>query len=98
LTVDHPILRIENGPQPVEVGANSRSTVAFDASAIASGKVQVTAVVRAADGTNLSEPTTFTVRVSPTSDWIYWALGAVALVVIIIGIARMALRPRPPRD
>lgn len=95
LSVDHPILRIESGPQPVDVGADSRSTVSFQASAISSGRVAVTAVVRSEDGTVLGEPTTFTVRVSPTSDWIYWLLGGLAGVVILIGIVRTVLRRHP---
>jgi hypothetical protein len=95
LTVEHPILRVESGPQPVEVGAGSRSTVGFQATAIASGRVSVTATLRAADGTVLGEPTVFSVRVSPTSDWIYWVLGGLAGAVIAIGVARMVLRRRP---
>jgi hypothetical protein len=95
LTVEHPILRIENGPQTVEVGADSRSTVGFEAIAIASGRVSVTATLRAPDGTVLGEPTQFSVRVSPTSDWIYWVLGGLAAVVIVIGLVRTALRRRP---
>lgn len=94
LTVAHPILRIESGPQPVQVSAQSRSTVGFEASAIASGRVSVTATLRAADGTVLGEPTRFSVRVSPTSDWIYWVLGGLAGLVIAIGVARMAWRRR----
>lgn len=95
LTVEHPILRVESGPQPVEVGAGSRSTVGFQATAIASGRVSVTATLRAPDGTVLGEPTVFSVRVSPTSDWIYWVLGGVAGAVIAIGVARTVLRRRP---
>ena len=95
LAVDHPVLRIESGPQPVDVGADSRSTVSFQASAIASGRVSVTAVVRTEDGIILGEPTTFTVRVSPTSDWIYWLLGGLAGLVILIGIVRTVLRRHP---
>jgi len=94
LSVEHPILRIESGPQPVEVGAGSRTTVGFDATAIASGQVLVTAVVRAPDGTTLGDPSSFTVRVSPTAEWIYWVLGALAVLVILVGIARTVLRRR----
>ena len=95
LTVEHPILRVESGPQPVEVGAGSRTTVGFQATAIASGRVSVTATLRAPDGTVLGEPTQFSVRVSPTSDWIYWVLGGLAGVVLAIGVARTMLRRRP---
>lgn len=94
LVVDHPILRVESGAQPVEVGADSRTTVAFEATSIATGRVQITATLRAPDGTVLAEPTTFTVRVSPTSDWIYWVLLALAGGVILIGIVRTTLRRR----
>lgn len=92
LTVDRPILRIESGPQPVDVGGMSRSTVGFDATAIASGRVSVTAIVRAADGTALSEPSTFEVRVSPTASWIYWVLGALGGLIILIGVIRTVRR------
>ena len=51
----------------------------------------------AADGTALSEPSTFEVRVSPTAEWIYWVLGALAGVVIVIGVIRTAMR-RHPKD
>ncbi|KAB7745519.1 hypothetical protein GA707_06265 [Nostocoides sp. F2B08] len=95
LTVEDPILRVESGPQPVEVGADSRTTVGFDAVAIASGRVDVTATLRAPDGTILSEPTAFSVRVSPTSDWIYWVLGALAGLVLVIGVVRTVTRRRP---
>jgi hypothetical protein len=95
LVVAHPILRIESEPQPVEVGPGSRSTVAFEATAIASGRVTVTATLRAPDGTVLGEPTTFSVRVSPTSDWIYWVLGGLAAAVIVVGIVRTVLRRHP---
>jgi hypothetical protein len=95
LTVEDPILRVESGPQPVEVGADSRTTVGFDAVAIASGRVEVTATLRGPDGTVLGEPTSFSVRVSPTADWIYWVLGGLAGVVIVIGVVRTATRRRP---
>ena len=62
---------------------------------IASGRVSVTAVVTTADGTVVGGPTTFTVRVSPTSDWIYWVLGGIAGLVIVIGAVRTVLRRRP---
>ena len=95
LTVEHPILRVESGPQPVVVGPGSRTTVGFEASAIASGRVSVTATLRAPDGTVLGEPTQFSVRVSPTSDWIYWVLGTLAALVLAIGVARTVMRRRP---
>ena len=95
LTVEDPILRVESGPQPVEVGADSRTTVGFDAVAIASGRVDVTATLRAQDGTILSEPTAFSVRVSPTADWMYWVLGALAGLVLVIGVVRTVSRRRP---
>lgn len=95
LVVDHPILRIESGAQQVEVSADSRTTMGFEASSIATGRVQITATLRAPDGTVLADPTTFTVRVSPTSDWIYWVLLALAGGVILIGIVRTVLRRRP---
>ena len=95
LTVEDPILRVESGPQPVEVGAASRTTVGFEAVSIASGRVDVTATLRAPDGTVLGEPTSFSVRVSPTSDWIYWVLGASAAGVIVIGVVRTVTRRRP---
>ena len=95
LVVDQPILRVESGAQPVEVGADSRTTVGFEASSIATGRVKITATLRAPDGTVLAEPTTFTVRVSPTSDWIYWVLLALAGGVILIGVVRTVLRRRP---
>lgn len=95
LVVEHPILRVESGAQPVEVGADSRTTVGFEASSIATGRVEITATLRAPDGTVLADPTTFTVRVSPTSDWIYWVLVALAGGVILIGVVRTVLRRRP---
>ena len=95
LAVEDPILRVESGPQPVEVGADSRTTVGFDAVAIASGRVDVTATLRAPDGTVLGEPTSFTVRVSPTADWIYWVLGGLAGLVLVIGVVRTVTRRGP---
>lgn len=95
LTVENPILRIESGPQSVEVGADSRTTLGFDAVAIASGRVDVTATLRAPDGTILAEPTEFSVRVSPTADWIYWVLGGLGGLVLVIGVVRTVTRRRP---
>jgi hypothetical protein len=95
LTVENPILRIESGPQSVEVGADSRTTLGFDAVAIASGRVDVTATLRAPDGTILAEPTEFSVRVSPTADWIYWVLGGLGGLVLVIGLVRTVTRRRP---
>ena len=95
LTSDHPILQIESEPQVLEVGPGSRSTMAFNAAASASGRATLTATIRAPDGTVLGEPTSFDVRVSPTSEWIFWVLGAVAGIVLVIGIVR-TLRRRGP--
>ena len=60
-----------------------------------SGRVDVTATLRAPDGTILSEPTAFSVRVSPTADWMYWVLGGLAGLVLVIGVVRTVTRRRP---
>lgn len=92
------LLRFHDPQQTVQIGASSRATVRFQANGVAAGQVQVDTVLSTPDGLVLgSTPgraTQLTVNVRPTSSWIYWALGIVAGLVLVVGLAR-SLRSAP---
>ncbi len=90
-------LRITEQPEPVAIGPNSRTTVRFRVTAVAAGQVPVEAQLSTPNGTPLSEPEDLLVRVQPTSTWIYWALGIVAGLILVLGLYR-SLRPQPVPD
>ncbi len=88
-------LRIIEQPPDITIGPESRATVQFRARAIAAGQVPVRATLSTPGGLAIGEEQEVSVQVRPTGIWIYWVLGAVAGVILILGLAR-ALRPRPP--
>lgn len=91
---DKNLLRIIDQPEPLSVGAESRATVSFTARAVTRGQTTVTARLTAPNGTVLGDDARVSVRVQPTGVWIYWVLGSVAGVVLVVGLAR-ALRGQP---
>jgi hypothetical protein len=94
LTPGHPRLRVVEQPEPVTVGPGSRATVQFRARALSAGEVEVRTTMAAPDGTPIGRAEVMQVRVQPTGAWIYWVLGTVAGIILVLGLWR-ALRPRP---
>ncbi len=93
LTPGNPRLRVVEQPEPVTVGPGSRATVQFRARALAAGEVEVRTTMTTPDGTPVGRPEVMQVRVQPTGAWIYWVLGSVAGIILVLGLWR-ALRPR----
>jgi hypothetical protein len=88
LTPENPRLRLESQPEPIEIGAGSRGTVATEATALAAGDVPVTIRMLTSEGSEIGQPATLDVHVSPTGDWIYWAVGALAAILLAVGLWR----------
>lgn len=88
------VLQVVDQPEPIAIGADSRATVTFSARAITRGETTVTAELAAPNGTTLGDDAAVDVRVQPTGVWIYWVLGAIAGVVLVLGLGR-ALRSTP---
>ena len=91
-----PRLRIDQQAGPLRIGANSRTNVKLQVTAIAAGLVPIQAVLTTANGTPLGQKARIDVRVQPTSTWIYWVLGGVAGVIFVLGTYR-SLRRGPTR-
>jgi len=92
LTPGQPRLRIEQQPGPLRIGAKSRTNVKLNVTAIAAGLVPIEAVLSTPNGTPLGQNARVDVRVQPTSTWIYWVLGAVAGIILVLGTYRSLRR------
>lgn len=93
------LLRIEKQPEPISLRANSRSSVRTEVTAISPGEVAVDARLFAPGDVPLGGPdvaTQLRVNVRPTSTWIYWVLGIVGGLVLVVGLMR-SLRRGPRR-
>jgi Family of unknown function (DUF6049) len=92
LTPAQPRLRIERQPGPLKIGAKSRANVRLEVTSIAAGLVKVDAVLTTRDGTPLGQDASVPVRVQPPATWIYWVLGGLAGVVLVLGTQRSLRR------
>jgi hypothetical protein len=92
LTPGQPRLRIEQQPGPLRIGAKSRTNVQIRITAVAAGLVPIKAALTTANGTPLGQNAHVDVRVQPTSTWIYWVLGAVAGLILVLGTYRSLRR------
>ena len=92
LTPTQPRLRIEQQPGPLKIGARSRTNVPLQVTAIAAGLVPIKAVLTTANGTALGQNARVDVRVQPTSTWIYWVMGGVAAIILVLGTYRSLRR------
>jgi len=88
LTPAQPRLRIERQPGPLKIGAKSRATVPLQVTSIAAGVVSVEAVLTTRNGTPLGQRTGVSVHVQPPATWIYWVLGGLAGLVLVLGTRR----------
>jgi hypothetical protein len=87
-------LRVVEQPEPITIGAGSRATVQFRARAVAAGQVPLDTALTTPNGTQVSGAESMQIRVRPTGAWIYWVLGGVAGVILVLGLVRAV---RPPR-
>jgi len=87
-----PRLRIDEQPGPLRIGAKSRTNVPLRVTAIAAGLVPISAILTTPNGTPLGQNARVDVRVQPTSTWIYWVLGAVAGLILVLGTYRSLRR------
>ena len=94
LIPDNPRLRIDSAPTTVRIGPHSRTTTAFDATALAAGPVRLAARIYGPGGVEVGRATIVSVTVTPTGAWIYWGLGALAALVFGLGIIRNVRRRR----
>ncbi|HYN28918.1 MAG TPA: DUF6049 family protein [Dermatophilaceae bacterium] len=94
LSPQNPRLRIDTQPDPVRIGAGSRTTVTFDATALAAGQVPIVATLTGPTGASVGSATTVQVRVSPTGSGIYWVLGGLAALALALGLWRSGRRRR----
>ena len=92
LTPAQPRLRIEHQPGPLKIGARSRTNVPLQVTSIAAGLVRIEAVLTTRNGTPLGQNADVNVRVQPTSTWIYWVLGSLASIVLVLGTYRSLRR------
>ena len=92
---DNPRLRIESPTTSVTIGARSRTTRIFRATALAAGPVPITATLTAPDGTVIRRDAPVRISVTPTGDWMYWVLGVIAGTILVVGIWRGVRRGRP---
>jgi hypothetical protein len=92
LTPSQRRLRIDEQPELLRIGANSRVNVKLPVTSIAAGLVGVEAVLTTRNGTPLGENASVNVRVQPPGNWIYWVLGGFAGVVLVVGTHRSLRR------
>ncbi|MEI2774972.1 MAG: DUF6049 family protein [Tetrasphaera sp.] len=90
-------LRLDDQPRAVDVGAHSKAVVTVHATALAAGSVPIRARLSAPDGSAVGPDTTVLIRVRPTGDWIYWAMGGLAAVLMTLGAWRSRRHPNRPR-
>lgn len=90
----NPRLRIDSQPAILRIGPRSRATVTVRVTALAAGSVPLRTTLTTPDGTVIGQGADVQVRVTPTGDWAYWALGGVAVAILLLGIVR-TFRRRP---
>ncbi len=82
------LFRVLEQPEPISIGPGSRATVSFTAQAVTRGVTTVDARLTAPNGTELGDAAEVSVRVQPTGVWIYWVLGSIAGLVLVLGLLR----------
>ena len=90
----NPRLRIDSQPPLMRIGPNSRATAVVGVTTLAAGLVPIRTTLTTQDGTVIGQGADVVVRVTPTGDWVYWTLGAVAGIILLLGIWR-SIRRRP---
>lgn len=88
LVPGNPRLRIDTQPDPLRIGPKSRTTVTFDATALAAGPVPLDATVTGPGGEPVGPSSVVQVRVTPTGSAVYVGLAVVAALALIGGLWR----------
>lgn len=89
------LVQVTDAEKTVNVDAGARATARFHIKAVGGGTVPVDAMLSAPNGAPLSAadaPSQLQINVHPTSGWIMWVLGALAVLVLAIGLLRAILR------
>lgn len=95
---DNGRLQITGQPEPLDVGPGSRASVPFQARAITGGGTVLQVRLSTPNGTALGQEAAVDVRVQPTGVWIYWVLGGLAGVILVLGLRRAIISgPRTAR-
>ena len=97
LTSDSRRLRLDDQPEPLRIGAGSRTTVRVRVTAVAPGLVPISADLSSANGTHLGRAAQVKVEVRPISVTVFWALGGVFALILVVGIYRSLRRPGRPK-
>ena len=96
------ILHFRSQPEPFSIPAQSQAGVRVETVAQSPGTVSVTTSLTGADGLNLGSITSsdpaIKINARPTSSWIFWALGIVALAIFCYGLLRNRQRGTRRRD
>lgn len=85
---DNGRLQVTSQPEPVDIGPGSRASVPFQARAITRGDTVLHVQLSTPGGTTLGAAAEVDVRVQPTGVWIYWVLGGLAGLVLVLGLRR----------
>jgi hypothetical protein len=97
LTSDSRRLRIDDQPGPLRIGAGSRTTVRVRVTAVAPGLVPISTDLSTPNGTHLGRNTQVKVEVRPISVTVFWALGGLFALILVVGIYRSLRRPGRPK-
>lgn len=98
VTPDNPRLRVDSPPPVLHIGPRSRTTVSVKVTSLAAGLVPLRTTLRAPDGTVIGRGAAVQIKVSPTGDWVYWTLGAIAGTILLLGIWRTLRNARRHRE
>ncbi|MGN6301066.1 MAG: DUF6049 family protein [Angustibacter sp.] len=79
---------------PLDLPPGSRASVRVPVRALASGQVDLQAQLVSPSGSPIGETEHVKVRVRPTDSWVLTVGGAVAGLVVVIGLVRALRRPR----
>jgi hypothetical protein len=94
----NPRLRIDKQPPVMRIGANSRATAVVSVTTLAAGPVPIRTTLTTPDGTVIGQGADVLVQVTPTGDWVYWTLGGIAGIILLLGIWRSVRRKPAPRN
>lgn len=94
----NPRLRVIQGDVPIpQLAGQTRAQVQVPVQALGSGKVLLNAQLVSPSGRPLGQLEQVSVRAQPTDTWGLWLLGAVAGLVLVVGLVRALRRPRRAR-
>lgn len=87
-----PSFRIQEPSKPLTIGPTGQQKVTVQATALAAGRTPVHVVVTTPDGHQLTDRATLKVRMRPTGETVYWAIGGIAVVLLGAGTWRSLRR------